>query len=162
MLKLLMPSTLRVITKGMVLISISLAAIAPSPALAQDKFAQDALGLCGLYNLSGYSAVNAAGVLVNLTQYCQQQQMQEAAIAPFWQAFVAAASQKTVAYAQGLGQQEVAAYGTTICPFLENGGTLDQLRQIQGSGELASGFEAAVVVAAVNTYCPTYQSEIGR
>jgi Protein of unknown function (DUF732) len=140
---------------------VSLAAIAVAPALAQDKVAEDTLGLCGLHNLSGYSAIDAVGSLVNLTQYCHQQQVQPSA-SPFWQSFLVAADRNTVAYAEALGQQQVAAYGTAICPFLENGGTLAQLRQIQVSGELPSGFEVAVAVAAIHTYCPTYRSEMGR
>jgi Protein of unknown function (DUF732) len=158
MLKSLMPSSLAITA-----IAFSLSAIASSPALAQDEWTDDALGLCGLHNLSGYSAINTAGTLVNLAQYCHQHPLQaSSANYPFWQSFLAAADRETVAYAQTLGQQEVMAYGTTICPFLENGGTLEQLRQIQSSDELPLGLEVAVVVAAINTYCPTYQSEIGR
>ncbi|HEY9639789.1 MAG TPA: DUF732 domain-containing protein [Coleofasciculaceae cyanobacterium] len=162
MLKLLSPSILKIMMLISFSLTTSLSAIASSPALAQEEFTQDALGVCRLYNLSGYSAINADGTLINLTRYCQQQQVQRSTNYPFWQSFLAVADQKTVDYAQTLGQQEVTAYGSTICPFLQNGGTLEQLRQIQVSGELPSGFEVAVAVAAINTYCPTYQSEIGR
>ncbi|NJR66592.1 MAG: hypothetical protein HC772_16800 [Leptolyngbyaceae cyanobacterium CRU_2_3] len=156
------------ILKAMALTLLSLTAIASSPALAEEKFAQDAqdqvhdqLGLCGLHNLSGYSAINSTGTLVNLTQYCRQQQgVQPSASYPFWQMFLKVADLETIAYAQTLGQNGVTAYGATICPFLQAGGTLEQLRQIQVNGELLSNFEVAVAVAAIHTDCPIYQTEL--
>ncbi|HEY9663624.1 MAG TPA: DUF732 domain-containing protein, partial [Allocoleopsis sp.] len=61
-----------------------------------------------------------------------------------------------------LGQEDVVAYGSVICPFLDQGGTLAELRQIQGDGNLPRDFEVAVTVAAINTYCPAHVAELGR
>jgi hypothetical protein len=125
--------------------------------------ALDPLRLCPLHNLSGYSAIDASGNLINLRQYCQsQQEMAKPNHAPFWQAFLAAAAPAAIDYARTLNADAVFAYSETICPFLENGGTLNQLRQIQGSGTLPSEFEVAVTSAAIQTECPAYQSELGR
>jgi hypothetical protein len=125
--------------------------------------ALDRLRLCPLHNLSGYSAIDAAGNLINLSQYCQsQQQMAQSNHAPFWQAFLTAADPKAIAYARTLNHEAVFAYGEAICPFLESGGTVGQLRQIQTAGTLPSGFEVAITIAAIQTHCPTYQSEFGR
>jgi hypothetical protein len=136
-------------------------ALTGQPALTRQP-ALDSLRLCPLHNLSGYSAIDAAGNLINLSQYCQsQQQMAQPNRAPFWQAFLTAADPQAIAYARTLDQEAVFAYSSTICPFLENGGTVNQLRQIQ-TGSLPSGFEVAVTIAAIQTHCPSYQSEFGR
>jgi hypothetical protein len=134
-----------------------------SLALAQDASLQ-ARGICGLYNHSGYLVVNEAGQLVNVTDYCQEQRQQHAApeTSAFWRAFEATASAEARAAAATLGSEQVVAYGSTICPFLDQGGTLQELRQIQLDGNLPKGFETAVTVAAIQTYCPAHQSELGR
>jgi hypothetical protein len=140
---------------------LSIAALA-RPALAQE-FAHDPSGLCNLHNLSGYAVVDASGNLVMLPRYCQTLQAIEASGEnPFWQAFLAAADREAVAFAYTLGQKQVITYGGTICPFLQDGGSLDELRQIQSGGELPPSFEVAITLAAIHTHCPTYQSEIGR
>lgn len=120
-------------------------------------------GICQLHNYSGYLVVDETGNLVELGNYCQRQVARSTPqISRFWQAFEATANLRAIEVANQLGREEVVAYGTTICPFLEQGGSVQELRQIQSDGELPSDFEAAVMVAAINTYCPTYQSEIGR
>lgn len=137
--------------------------------MAQEASLQ-ATGICGLYNHSGYLVVNEAGQLVNVMDYCQNQQAQQAQPEPqaiprtsaFWQAFAATADSEARAVATTLGSDQVIAYGTTICPFLNQGGTLQELRQIQLDGNLPSGFETAVTVAAIQAYCPAYRSELGR
>lgn len=141
-------------------------AVFTSPATAQDTSLQ-ATGICGLYNHSGYLVVNEAGQLVNVVDYCQNQQAQQAQQTPpensaFWRAFATTASSEARAVATTLGSDEVIAYSTTICPFLDQGGTLQELRQIQLDGELPSGFETAVTVAAIQAYCPAHRSQLGR
>jgi hypothetical protein len=121
------------------------------------EFAQGTLGVCQLYNLSGYAAVDATGHLVILSQYCSSQR---ATANPegerFWQEFRTAASKETNAFVKTLEPEKVVAYGTTICPFLEHGGTVQELRQLQTDGTLPYGFETAVTTAAIHTYCPAY------
>jgi hypothetical protein len=135
-------------------------------------------GICGLNQRSGYLVVNEAGNLVDLVDYCRQQanqveqiqrtqqmqQMQQTdpRSALFWQAFEAGASPEAIVVANSLGSDEVFAYGSAICPFLEQGGSLRELRQIQGDGNLPTSFEVAVTVAAIDTYCPRFRSEVGR
>lgn len=138
-------------------------AISASPAIAQDASLQ-ATGICGLYNHSGYLVVNEAGQLVNVVDYCQEQRAHRtpSGSSAFWRAFDATANSEARAVATTLGSDEVVSYGTTICPFLEQGGTLQELRQIQLDGDLPSSFETAVTVAAIQSYCPSYRSELGR
>jgi hypothetical protein len=135
-------------------------------------------GVCGLNHRSGYLVVDESGNLVDLVEYCRQrsdqvEQLQQTqsdsstdphdsqSIA-FWQAFEAGASPEAIVFANSLGSDEVFAYGSAICPFLEQGGSLRELRQIQGDGNLPTSFEVAVTVAAIDTYCPRFRSEIGR
>jgi Protein of unknown function (DUF732) len=56
----------------------------------------------------------------------------------------------------------VISYGETICPLLNEGKTMQQVRQIQVEGGLPASFDAAVNVAAINTYCPQHSPQIGR
>lgn len=137
--------------------------VSASQAIAQDASLQ-ARGICGLYNHSGYLVVNEAGQLVNVVDYCQDRREQQSIpeTSAFWQSFEATASSEARAVATTLGPDQVVAYGTTICPFLDQGGTLQQLRQIQLDGDLPAGFETAVTVAAIQAYCPAHQSELGR
>jgi hypothetical protein len=130
--------------------------------LAAQEFAADRLGVCPLYNLSGYSTIDTHGDLVNLMAYCQGLRPDRANDAQFWENFVEAADDGTIAYADTVGQPQVTAYGNTVCPFLRNGGTLEELRQVQADHALPPGFDAAVTIAAIHTYCPTYSAEIGR
>jgi hypothetical protein len=160
-------------------LAISLGSLLVSMAFAPNAVAQEgvapatdaelATGICGLYDRSGYLVVDQAGRLVDTVEYCQQQPPRsspepgaEAAAVDFWQVFAATANAEARQLATALGTEEVLSYGTTICPFLQQGGTLQALRQVQGDGELPSNFEIAVTVAAIHTYCPTYQSELGR
>jgi hypothetical protein len=138
---------------------------------AQETEAHVATGICGLYNHSGYLVVNETGNLVDMVEYCQQQREHQQSQAnaqrsplasEFWRTFAATANAEAQQVATTLGPEEVMAYGTTICPFLQQGGTLPELRQIQTDGNLPSNFETAVTVAAIYTYCPSYRSELGR
>jgi hypothetical protein len=132
-------------------------------------------GICGLNSRSGYLVVDESGNLVDLVEYCRQrsanveqlQQTQsysstEPQSIAFWQAFEAGASPEAIVFANSLGSDAVFAYGSAICPFLEQGGSLRELRQVQGDGNLPTSFEVAVTVAAIDTYCPKFRSEIGR
>lgn len=141
----------------------TISTVLTAPALAQEASLQ-ATGICGLYNHSGYLVVNEAGQLVNVVDYCQNQREQQVIpeSSAFWQAFEAAATAEARTIATTLGPDEVVAYSTTICPFLDQGGTLRELRHIQLDGDLPSGFETAVTVAAIQAYCPVYRSELGR
>jgi hypothetical protein len=80
----------------------------------------------------------------------------------FWQAFLAVATPEAVEFARSAGRDDVVAYGATICPTLRDGGTMKDVRTLQLRGGLPAAFDAAVNVAAINTYCPEYQSQIGR
>jgi hypothetical protein len=124
-------------------------------------------GICGeVYELSGRSVVLPTGQLVRLEDYCVTRR----AIATsttgegeeFWQAFLKSASPEAISFAQSAGRDPVVAYGATICPTLQNGATMQDLRKMQIDGGLPASFDAAVNVAAINTYCPQYQSSIGR
>jgi hypothetical protein len=118
-------------------------------------------GVCRLYNLSGYLAIAADGQLVTLKPYCQQQRnwvwYEEGR---FWSQFRDTATAETMAFAQTLDRHEIEAYALTICPFLQDGGTLPELRQIQADDRLPPEFEQAVTVAAVRTYCRQYRSQL--
>ena len=135
------------------------------PVLAQEQVevVHDPLGLCNLYPLSGHAIIDTSGNLVTLPQYCQAlREIEKSGSSPFWQAFLAAGNREAIAFAHTLEQKEVIAYSQTICPFLQGGGTLDDLRRIQSGGELPAEFEVAITIAAINVYCPAYRSEIGR
>lgn len=120
-------------------------------------------GICGLYNRSGYLVVDETGNLVDVVEYCSHLRDQaEPRASAFWQTFESTATSDAIAVANTLNPDAVVEYGASICPFLEQGGSLRELRQIQGDGELPSDFEVAVTIAAIYTYCPTYRSELGR
>jgi hypothetical protein len=142
---------------------------------AQETETQVAAGICGLYNHSGYLVVDETGNLVDMVEYCQQQQIHQrsqvesqqsavesTAASSFWRTFETTANAEARQMAATLGREEIMDYGTTICPFLQQGGTLHELRRIQTDGNLPSNFETAVTVAAIHTYCPAYRSELGR
>lgn len=118
-------------------------------------------GICRFYNLSGYLALAADGQLVPLEPYCEQQYnwawYEES---KFWRRFRDAATGETLAFAQTLNRHEIESYALTICPFLDDGGTLPELRQIQSDNDLPPEFEQAVTVAAVRTYCRQYRKQL--
>lgn len=133
------------------------------PLLSAQEFAQDRLGVCPLYNLSGYSTIDVSGNLINLTEYCQGlSNTTEIRSNHFWESFIEVADDEAIAYANTYGRTEVTAYGNTICPFLKKGGTLEELRQVQSDQPLPPTFDVAVTLAAIQTYCPTYRAEIGQ
>jgi Protein of unknown function (DUF732) len=133
------------------------------PLLAAQEFSHDRLGVCPLYNLSGYTTIDTQGNLISLTEYCQGlSNAPELRNDQFWNRFVDVADDDAIAYANTYGQKQVTAYGNTICPFLKNGGTLEELRQVQGDRQFPPTFDVAVTVAAIQTYCPTYQADLGR
>jgi hypothetical protein len=156
-----------------ILASISFGAGLVAPAIA-DEDDPDAFnpGICGLYNYSGSVVSTPAGQIVPLADYCTVQRAfyyDEAAIADreslddqFWQTFLEAASPSALEFAQSAGKAEVVAYGQTICPFLQEGRSLTDLRQQQSSSGIPQSFEAAVTVAAIYSYCPAYQDQLGR
>jgi hypothetical protein len=118
-------------------------------------------GVCRIYNLSGYMAMDQQGQVVPLSQYCEQQR-NWAWYEPddFWQEFRKVASAETITFAQSLTQARVEAYAQSICPFLEDGGTLQELAQMQTDAQLPADFEQAVTVAAVKTYCRQHRQQI--
>jgi Protein of unknown function (DUF732) len=154
----------RKLPQSITLLGITLAstAIFP-PLLSAQEFSHDRLGVCPLYNLSGYTTIDTHGNLISLTEYCQGlSNASETRSNQFWDSFVDAADEDAIAYADQYGRKEVTAYGNAICPFLKNGGTLDELRAVQGDRQFPPTFDVAVTIAAIQTYCPTYQAELGR
>ncbi|HEY9700260.1 MAG TPA: hypothetical protein V6D10_23600 [Trichocoleus sp.] len=139
-----------------------MAPVAP-PARDEAAYPPGTLGICHLAPLAGRVAVDSSGNLLVLSDYCRSQHDQlDAQAEQFWQRFVANANAETMTFARTLDRQSVVTYSTTICPFLENGGTLSELRQLQADNHLPVAFEVAITLAAIHTYCPAYRSEIGR
>ncbi len=134
----------------------------------------DFLGICGISNYSGRWIIDSSGRLIDLSEVCARrlaaQEAQEAVVVAvtstdgnlFWQAFLNVASPEAIAFARNTGQPAVVEYGTTICPLLQTGNSMQDVRAIQLQGGLPPAFDAAVNVAAINTYCPQYQAQIGR
>lgn len=134
----------------------------PRPRVEPD-YPPGTLGICRMAPLTGRVAIDNSGNLLVLSDYCRSQHDQlDTQAEQFWQSFIENAGSEAITFAHTLDRQSVVAYGTTICPFLENGGTLPELRQLQSDTRLPSAFETAVTLAAIHTYCPTYRSEIGR
>lgn len=127
-------------------------------------------GLCyqGQRDLSGSWVNDGTGNLVPLTTLCNVAlQHHEPIIIPpveteFWQAFVTAASPDALEFANEAEVDDVVAYGQTICPSLNELGTMHELRMAQAEGGLPASFDAAVNVAAIHTYCPEKTRSIGR
>lgn len=124
-------------------------------------------GICGqIYGLSGRSVILPSGEFLRLVDYCTVVGTSITAVSyegeEFWQAFLAAANPEAQRYAEAAGRDEVVAYGATICPVLNSGTSLSELRQIQAEGDLPVAFDSAVNVAAINTYCPQHRLQVGR
>lgn len=140
-----------------------------SPALAQPIESPN-LGICGLHYYSGLTVIDRTGQVVSLEEYCASLPSPTLLIeappvdgaTPFWQAFLRAASPAAVEFANSVGQPAVVTYGATICPYLQDGGSMQELRQIQSQSAIPQSFEVAVTIAAIHTYCPDYRSQIGR
>lgn len=132
-------------------------ASAPEP----PEFKPGTLGICGIYNWSGYLAVAADGRIVTLRQYCQQQRnwvwYEEGR---FWERFRDVATVETLAFTQTLDRNQVEAYALSICPFLAEGRTVQDLSQMQADQQLPDAFERAVTIAAVRTYCRRYRDQL--
>jgi len=152
---------------------------------ADNSPAPDNRGLCQLNNLAGRSIIDPQGQLINLLDFCEQQQtlqLTEPQLIPdsdhsqanpeenqeefqqeaFWRSFTEVASSDAVQFSNTLDRQQIIAYGATICPYLNNGGTLQQVRQIQAQGKRPTSFDVAVTIAAIHTDCPEYTGQIGR
>ncbi|MEM9449837.1 MAG: DUF732 domain-containing protein [Cyanobacteria bacterium P01_E01_bin.6] len=80
----------------------------------------------------------------------------------FWQMFLQAASPEAIAFSQGVEQSAVIEYGRTICPLLNDGITMDDVRTTQRQSGLPADFDAAVNVSAIHIYCPEHDRQIGR
>lgn len=80
----------------------------------------------------------------------------------FWQTFLTAASPEAIVFAQSVEQEAVLEYGQTICPSLDEGKTMDEVRATQIENGLPADFDAAVNVAAIHAYCPQHETQIGR
>jgi hypothetical protein len=121
-------------------------------------FELSAPGICRLYNLSGYFALDAAGAVLPLRSYCQEQQNWAWYLpGEFWQNFRQVASPETLNYVQTLDRDEVEAYAQAICPFLDSGAMPEDLARIQADQQFPPAFEQAVSAAAIRTYCPDYR-----
>ncbi|NJR37520.1 MAG: hypothetical protein HC781_00130 [Leptolyngbyaceae cyanobacterium CSU_1_4] len=133
------------------------------PLLAAQEFAQDRFGDCPVQHFSGYSTLDNDGNWVNLTDYCQRlSNATEGHRNRFWENFVEAADGEAIAYANTYGRTQVTAYGNTICLFLRNGGTLEELRQVQSDQLFPPTFNVAVTTAAIQTDCPTNSAKTGE
>jgi hypothetical protein len=144
---------------------VSTVATAISSAQAAEVVAYDNRGdMCRSYNASGYMIVDPNGRLINLQDYCNSQRTDGSSqqSQSFWEQFVRWADADAIAFANNLDRQDVVAYGATICPFLQNGGSLADLQQMQADSQLPTGFESAITAAAVDTYCPSYRSAVGQ
>jgi Protein of unknown function (DUF732) len=124
-------------------------------------------GICGqIYNLSGRSTILPGGEFLRMVDYCAAVRTSITTVSPegeeFWQAFLMVASPEALRYAEAAGRDDVVAYGSSICPVLESGTSMTELRQLQEEGGLPVAFDSAVNVAAVNTYCSQYRSSLGR
>lgn len=135
----------------------------PSQQQDQPEFKPGTLGVCGLHQVSGYLAVTPDGQMVPLSQYCQQQQNWVwSAESDFWQEFRAAATPETVVFAQSLDRHEVEAYAHTICTFLDDGATLQEIQSVQSDQQLPASFERAVTIAAIKANCRQYRSKLAE
>lgn len=169
MLNLLRPL---VLLSPMLLLTTIAATVFASPAHADDDeiaLPIDPLYPCGVVYRSGHWVVNSAGEMVNLDEICTQRQAAQRAVQvvetdgdAFLQAFYDVASTEAIAFANSAGTTSVIEYGSTICPLLQTGNTMADIRRTQVRNGLPASFDGAVNVAAINTYCPGYQSEIGR
>jgi len=125
------------------------------------------LGVCELNTLSGLSVIdNETGEIRILADYCPTETATRLSLSEegerFWRAFLDVASPRALEFASRANRQEVANYGATVCVVLNEGSTMQEVRQLQTQGGLPPSFDAAVNVAAINTYCPQYRAEIGR
>ncbi|MEA5597472.1 hypothetical protein [Rivularia sp. UHCC 0363] len=127
------------------------------PEAAPPAFDLNTAGICWLYNLSGYLALDTVGEVVPLQPYCQQQRNWAwYNSAPFWQQFRQVATVETLRYSQSLDPDAIEAYGQTICLFFKDGGSAEQLAEIQSDSTFPAKFEQAVTVAALNSLCRQY------
>ncbi|MGJ3246103.1 MAG: DUF732 domain-containing protein [Elainellaceae cyanobacterium] len=171
-----MPLLNRFLPPSAVGLLLILAGFAPS-AHAQDSELSprpEPTGLCVLNELGGLWVNDEDGQLVQLEDLCQRFQPQqslnnEIAAArlteleeEFWQSFLNVASTEAIAFANQVNHQDVVDYGKTICTSLERGDTMNDVRKVQVDGGLPPAFDAAVNVAAINTYCPEFRFAIGR
>ncbi|NEQ99347.1 MAG: DUF732 domain-containing protein [Cyanothece sp. SIO2G6] len=130
----------------------------------------DYLGLCdmGQRDLSGRWIDDGTGEMVPLMDACEvARQVHEAPeLAPeetqFWSAFSAAANEAALSFAASFEPDAVANYGKAVCSSLIGGESMSNIRTIQQQGNLPAAFDAAVNVAAIHAYCPSYAAEIGR
>ncbi|MGF1498219.1 MAG: DUF732 domain-containing protein [Elainellaceae cyanobacterium] len=138
----------------------------------------DPTGLCLLGDLSGRWVEGASGRMMPLHEVCGRLPNGEGDAAAasedpaadaadpaksmFWRAFLNAAGEEAIAFAEAIPVEDIVAYGTTICPMLEDGHTLQEVRTVQATSDLPASFDAAVNVAAIHTFCPQYATQIGR
>ncbi|MBE9179905.1 DUF732 domain-containing protein [Oculatella sp. LEGE 06141] len=145
---------------------ILIAANGLSPAIAQYVPGRTTLGICESEVLSGRSVVDSAGNVVRLVDYCREQRTASLAVGiegdRFWQNYVTVASPTALDFTRTIDPQLLIDYGTSVCPFLAGGGSMQEIRLLQRDGALPSSVEVAVTVAAIHTYCPEFASRIGR
>lgn len=144
---------------------------APARALAvrptqPPVFRAGTLGLCHLYNLSGYFAIDQTGEVLPLQPYCENQQNWVwYAEGDFWQAFRQVASAEAIAFAQTRERETVEAYAQSICALLNDESlaastAVQTLQNIQANPSLPPGFDQAVTEAATRAYCPQNQAAV--
>lgn len=145
------------------------------PAIAQDSDDDEVqvvpvtgfIGVCELNTLSGLTFIDEeTGEVRILADYCPTETATRLSLSEegeeFWRAFLSVASPNAIEFASKANRQEVANYGATVCVVMDEGSSLQEVRQLQLEGGLPASFDAAVNVAAINTYCPEYRGEIGR
>lgn len=150
-------------------------AIAAAPGSAQ--VAEDAMnpGICGINDYSGRLVIDERGQAVPLDVYCRDRSAtldattelltepsNTAEDSTFWQTFRTAASPPALKFAATLGREQVTTYALSICNALSQGESLDTIRQVQSDGSAPQSFEAVVTVAAIHSFCPAYQNQLGR
>jgi hypothetical protein len=145
------------LTSVTTLLSVSITSLALASQVAPPEFRPGTAAVCGLYNLSGYLALDSQGQVVPLHSYCQQQRNWVwYENTQFWKTFRKIAAPDTLTYTQSLNRERVEAYAQSICPFLKQGGSLQELNQIQDQ-QLPAAFDQTVTNAAIRTYCPQHR-----
>ncbi len=177
----LMPRFVRLLSVVGVTVAIALGGATVVSAQEQDEeqnlnleiqVRADPTGLCAIPELGGMWVNDNTGQIVRLEELCQallperfiSVSMAElsAQEVEFWEAFLNVASPEAITFANQVSHQDVVDYGKSVCISLGRGDTMADVRKVQIEGGLPAAFDAAVNVAAINTYCPGYQYQIGR
>jgi hypothetical protein len=169
---------IRFIYSSACILPIMLAAVGLLPATAAETELElilrpDPTGLCDLPEIGGLWVNDLDGRLVRLEDLCRRLQPErfaaerltivlEESEVEFWQSFLEVASPSAIEFANQMDRKDVVEYGKSVCISLNQGDNMETVRAVQIEGGLPSAFDAAVNVAAINTYCPVYRYQIGR